>query len=50
MSMKEAQDVVVRSHEQLHRAGIRLVVGQDGGIDVTMWRYEREPGHLPVKP
>ena len=47
--MKQAQDVVVRPHQELHRAGIRPVVGQDGGIDVTMWRYERELGHLPVK-
>ena len=49
MSMEEAQDVMVRSHQELHRAWIRLVFGQDGGVDVTMGRYEREIGHLAVQ-
>jgi hypothetical protein len=49
VGVQEAQDVMVGPHQELDRAWVRPVLGQDGGVDVTMGRYQRELGHLPVK-
>jgi hypothetical protein len=49
MRVEEAQDVMVRPHQELHRSRIRLVVGQDGRVHVTVRRYERQVRHLLVQ-